>query len=71
MASVTRSDLELFIPNGGDGVGRTFAGEKGAIDKTITPVKGGDITIARPGDTHALKNSGKEPLVFLDVIGQR
>jgi len=30
----------------------------------------GDITIARPGQSHALKNTGKEPLVFLDLIAE-
>lgn len=36
-----------------------------------TPVKAGDITIARKGESHALKNTGTEPLVFLDVIAQQ
>ncbi len=36
-----------------------------------TPVKAGDITIARKGDSHALKNTGAEPLIFLDIIGQQ
>lgn len=36
-----------------------------------TPVKSGDITIARKGDSHALKNTGSEPLIFLDVIAQQ
>ena len=35
-----------------------------------TPVGAGDITIARPGQSHALKNIGKEPLVFLDLIAE-
>ena len=30
----------------------------------------GDITIARPGQKHGLKNSGDESLVFLDLIAQ-
>ena len=30
----------------------------------------GDITIARPGQSHALKNIGDEPLVFINVIAQ-
>ena len=34
-------------------------------------VKGGDITIARKGDQHALKNTGTEDLVFLDIIGHQ
>ena len=33
-----------------------------------TPVTAGDITIALKGDSHALKNTGSEPLVFLDAI---
>ncbi len=36
-----------------------------------SPVKAGDITIARKGEAHALKNTGKEPLVFLDVVAQQ
>ena len=28
------------------------------------------LTIARPGQSHALKNAGDEPLVFLDLIAQ-
>ena len=55
---------DAYIIVSGQGVFTDSAGKE-------TPVKGGDITIARPGDTHALKNSGNEPLVFLDVIGQR
>ncbi len=33
-----------------------------------TPVKVGDITIAKKGESHALKNTGKRPLVFLDIV---
>lgn len=36
----------------------------------VTKVEKGDITIARPGQAHALKNENKEPLVFLDIIAQ-
>lgn len=36
-----------------------------------SPVKSGDITIARKGESHALKNTGKEPLIFLDVVAQQ
>ena len=35
-----------------------------------TEVGAGDITIARPGQSHALKNTGQEPLVFLDLIAE-
>jgi len=34
-------------------------------------VKAGDTTMARPGQSHALINTGKKPLVFLDIIGER
>lgn len=34
-------------------------------------VKAGDVTIARKGESHALTNTGKEPLVFLDVIAEQ
>jgi mannose-6-phosphate isomerase-like protein (cupin superfamily) len=34
------------------------------------PVAARDITIAHPGQKHALKNTGKEPLFFLDVISK-
>lgn len=34
------------------------------------PVKTGDVTIARRGDSHALFNTGKEPLVFISVIAE-
>ena len=33
-------------------------------------MKAGDVTIARPGQSHGLRNEKKEPLVFLDVIAQ-
>ncbi len=36
-----------------------------------TKVKAGDITIARKGQSHALANIGNEPLIFLDIIGQK
>ncbi len=32
------------------------------------PVKAGDITIVREGESHGLTNNGKEPLVVVDVI---
>ena len=34
-------------------------------------VKAGDTTIARKGQAHALLNTGKEPLVFLDIVAER
>lgn len=40
-------------------------------DGTKTVVRAGDVTIARMGHSHALANTGAEPLIFLDVIGQK
>ena len=34
-------------------------------------VKAGDVTIARKGDSHALKNTGTEDLIFLDIIAEQ
>ncbi|GHU28471.1 mannose-1-phosphate guanylyltransferase [Betaproteobacteria bacterium] len=42
-----------------------------AADGTETPVKAGDVTIARKGESHGMKNTGNEPLVILDVIAQQ
>lgn len=55
---------DTYIIVSGEGVFTDTAGNE-------TPVKAGDITIARKGDQHALKNTGKEDLVFLDIIGQQ
>ncbi|WP_256219564.1 cupin domain-containing protein [Selenomonas ruminantium] len=33
-----------------------------------TVVKAGSITIARPRQSHALRNEKDEPMVFMDVI---
>jgi len=35
------------------------------------PVKAGDVTIVRKGESHGLANTGKEPLVFVDVIAEQ
>lgn len=35
------------------------------------PVKAGDVTIARKGDSHALENTGTEDLIFLDIIAEQ
>ena len=55
---------DTYIIVSGEGVFTDSAGKE-------TKVKEGDVTIARLGDQHALKNTGKEPLVFLDIIAQR
>ena len=54
---------DTYIIISGHGV---FTDEKGVK----TEVSKGDITIARPGQSHALANNSREPLVFLDVIAQ-
>ena len=55
---------DAYIIVSGTGI---FIGDDG---KEI-PVKAGDITIARKGQSHALINNGKEPLYFLDVVAQQ
>ncbi|MDR0540323.1 MAG: cupin domain-containing protein [Spirochaetaceae bacterium] len=37
--------------------------------KTVA-VAGRDITIAHPGQKHGLKNTGSEPLIFLDIVSK-
>lgn len=36
-----------------------------------TPIKGGDVTIARKSEAHGIKNTGKETLVILNVLAQQ
>jgi mannose-6-phosphate isomerase-like protein (cupin superfamily) len=55
---------DAYIVVSGSGV---FVGADG---KEI-PVKAGDVTIARQGESHGMKNTGSEPLVILDVIAQQ
>jgi mannose-6-phosphate isomerase-like protein (cupin superfamily) len=55
---------DAYIVVSGSGV---FIGSDGKE----TPVKAGDVTIARKGEAHSMKNTGKEPLVILDVIAQQ
>ncbi|MDR1835526.1 MAG: cupin domain-containing protein [Fusobacteriaceae bacterium] len=45
-------------------------GEFTGSDGKAVKVGPQDITIARPGQSHALKNTGTEPLVFLDVVSK-
>ncbi|MDR0806467.1 MAG: cupin domain-containing protein [Enterobacteriaceae bacterium] len=37
-------------------------------DNKETPVTAGDVTIARLGDSHSIKNTGTEPFVLLDIV---
>jgi mannose-6-phosphate isomerase-like protein (cupin superfamily) len=55
---------DVYVIVSGKGVFTDSAGKE-------SPVEGGDITIARKGDSHALKNTGTETLVVLDIIGQQ
>lgn len=40
-------------------------------DGREVPVKAGDVTIVRKGESHGLANTGSEPLVFVDVIAEQ
>jgi mannose-6-phosphate isomerase-like protein (cupin superfamily) len=40
-------------------------------DGREVPVKPGDVTIVRKGESHGLVNTGTEPLVFVDVIAEQ
>lgn len=55
---------DAYIIVSGEGVFTDSAGKESAV-------KAGDITIARKGEAHGLKNTGTVPLVFLDVIAQQ
>ena len=54
---------DVYIIISGKGIFTDSSGKE-------SEVKAGDITIARPGQSHGLKNAGEEPLVFLDLIAQ-
>ena len=36
----------------------------------VSPVAARDITVAHPGQKHALTNTGKTPLIFLDIVSK-
>ncbi|MDR1947501.1 MAG: cupin domain-containing protein [Desulfovibrio sp.] len=55
---------DAYIIIFGEGVFTDSEGKK-------TTVTGGDITIARAGDSHALENTGQVPLFFLDIVAKR
>lgn len=40
-------------------------------DGKDVPVKAGDVTIVRKGESHGLTNTGSVPLVFVDVIAEQ
>lgn len=54
---------DVYVITKGTG---TFVNSKGE-EIAVGP---GDITIARAGDSHALKNTGKETLEFIGIIAQ-
>jgi len=58
----TNEDAYVIISGEG-----TFVDNDGKESKT----KVGDTSIARAGQAHALKNTGKEPLVFLAILAER
>jgi mannose-6-phosphate isomerase-like protein (cupin superfamily) len=59
---VTNEDTYVIVS--GEGVFK----DKDGKDK---PVKAGDVTIVRKGESHGIANSGKEPLVIVDVIAEQ
>jgi mannose-6-phosphate isomerase-like protein (cupin superfamily) len=59
---VTNEDVYVIVSGEG-----SFK-DKDGKDK---PVKAGDITIVRKGESHGIANTGKEPLVILDVIAEQ
>ena len=59
---VTNEDTYVIVS--GEGVFK----DKDGKDK---PVKAGDVTIVRKGESHGIANTGKEPLVFVDVISEQ
>jgi len=58
------SNEDAYIIISGEGIFKDTDGQEYAV-------KAGDVTIARKGGSHALVNTGKQPLVFLDVIAEQ
>lgn len=59
---VTNEDTYIIVS--GQGVFKDKDGKD-------VPVKAGDVTIVRKGESHGIANTGKEPLVFIDVIAEQ
>jgi mannose-6-phosphate isomerase-like protein (cupin superfamily) len=55
---------DVYVIVSGEG---TFK-DKDGKDK---PVKAGDVAIVRKGESHGIANTGKEPLVIVDVIAEQ
>ena len=58
-----KNNEDTYIIVSGEGVFTDGSGKE-------TVVKAGDVTIARPNQSHGLRNEKDEPLVFLDIIAQ-
>ncbi len=59
---VTNEDVYVIVS--GEGIFK----DKGGKDKAV---KSGDIMIVRKGESHGIANTGKEPLVFVDVSAEQ
>ena len=59
---VTNEDTYIIVSGQG-----TFKDKDGRD----VPVKAGDVTIVRKGESHGLANTGTVPLVFIDVIAEQ
>ena len=55
---------DVYVITSGSGVMIDAAGKE-------TPVKAGDVTIARKGEAHGMRNTGTAPLVILNVLAQQ
>ena len=58
-----KNNEDTYIIVSGEGIFTDGSGKE-------TVVKAGDVTIARPNQSHGLRNEKDEPLVFLDIIAQ-
>ena len=58
-----KNNEDTYIIISGEGIFTDGSGKE-------TVVKAGDVTIARPNQSHGLRNEKDEPLVFLDIIAQ-
>ena len=58
-----KNNEDTYIIVSGEGIFTDGSGKE-------TVVRAGDITIARPNQSHGLRNEKDEPLVFLDIIAQ-
>ncbi|WP_434778464.1 cupin domain-containing protein [Neisseria sp. Ec49-e6-T10] len=59
---ITNEDTYIIISGTG-----TFTDKDGKQ----YPVKAGDMTLVRQGESHGLANTGTEPLIFVDIIAEK